>query len=269
MSEKKTLSIITVCYNAAEDLKKTMESVLAQTFCDYEYIIQDGGSTDSTSALVEQYSELFKKRGISLTFVSEKDGGIYDAMNRALQHCNGKWVQYMNAGDYYHSEQVLEHVFQGDIIADTTVLFGNSIEWEAGHEYFLEGRVDNLLEKDQICHQSSFIDREWMCEQQYDTGYRIAADYNFFLGTYFAEKKFQKLEQVVSVFVKDGVSSTQELQRVRETQEVRSKYGLIEKDSKEYKKKIRAAAFKQWILDYTPKWFSDFLRRVRRKTRKR
>lgn len=268
MSLGKTLSVITVCYNAEEDLHKTMGSVLEQTFSDYEYIVQDGGSTDGTKALVEEYTEKFKQHGISLVFVSEKDHGIYDAMNRALKHCSGRWVQYMNAGDYYHSEKVLEKVFLSEIAEDATVLFGDSIEWEAGHEYFLEGRVDNLLQKDQICHQSSFIDREWMCQQLYDTKYRIAADYNFFLGTYFSGKKFQKIEQVISVFIKDGISSTQELRRVQETQDVRSRYGLIEIGSKEYNKKIWVARFKQWILDYTPKCFSDYLRRVRRKMRK-
>ena len=142
-----------------------------------------------------------------------------------------------------------------------------TVEVEAGLAYHLEGDISRIREKSLICHQSSFIRTDWMKEAGYDTGYRIAADYDFFLKTFMEGKTFYKLDQYISVFMKDGVSSTNELERVRETEAVRVKWELTDPCSKEYEKKLRAAAFKQMILDHTPRGFSDFLRKLRRKMR--
>ena len=96
---KPFVSIITVCYNAGEELTKTITSVLAQEYTDYEYIIKDGGSTDQTLSIAESFRESFWQKGISYRIVSEKDGGIYEAMNIAVRLSEGTWINFMNAGD--------------------------------------------------------------------------------------------------------------------------------------------------------------------------
>ena len=97
-----TYSIITVNYNNYEGLRRTIKSVVCQTYKDYEYIIIDGGSTDGSAELIRQYTD-------HLTFwVSEPDKGIYNAMNKGVAHANGEYLNFMNSGDCFYDENVLQ-----------------------------------------------------------------------------------------------------------------------------------------------------------------
>ena len=103
------LSIITVCYNAENEIARTIESVLKQTFNDFEYIIVDGASTDSTLNIVNSYKSSIQQ------IISEPDKGIYDAMNKGIKMANGEWVIMMNAGDQFASNTVLDEIFSSYI----------------------------------------------------------------------------------------------------------------------------------------------------------
>lgn len=103
------LSIITVCYNAENEIARTIESVLKQTFNDFEYIIVDGSSTDSTLNIVNSYKSSIQQ------IISEPDKGIYDAMNKGIKMANGEWVIMMNAGDQFASNTVLDEIFSSYI----------------------------------------------------------------------------------------------------------------------------------------------------------
>lgn len=259
------LSVITVCYQAEDGIARTLRSVLEQTFTDYEYIIKDGGSTDRTNAIIASWQPRFAEKGICLIHRSEPDGGLYEAMNQAVEEARGDWCSFLNAGDYYFGPQTLARVFSQDY--EETVVYGNTVEVEAGVPYHLEGDISRIREKSLICHQSALIRTDWMKTAGYNTRYRIAADYDFFLKTYMEGKTFRKLDQYIAVFIKDGVSSTNEWGRVQETEAVRESWHLIDRNSGEYRKKMRMARLKQWILDCTPLFFSNFLRGVRRKMR--
>lgn len=99
------LSIITVNYNDAKGLQRTIESVLCQTFHDYEFIVIDGGSTDGSVEVIKRYEKYIDY------WVSEQDGGIYPGMNKGLRQAKGEYVNFMNGGDCYHSSDVLEKIF--------------------------------------------------------------------------------------------------------------------------------------------------------------
>ena len=101
MINKLSVSIITVTYNSAETIKRTIESVLAQTVSPYEYILVDGKSTDDTLAIVEGYREAFEEKGIVLRIISEKDNGIYDAMNKGIGMASGDIIGMINSDDWY------------------------------------------------------------------------------------------------------------------------------------------------------------------------
>lgn len=103
------ISIITVCYNAENEIEKTIESVIKQTFNDFEYIIIDGSSTDSTLNIVNSYKSYIQQ------IISEPDKGIYDAMNKGVKMANGEWVIMMNAGDQFASNTVLDEIFSSYI----------------------------------------------------------------------------------------------------------------------------------------------------------
>ncbi len=97
-------SIITVCLNSAPTIRDTIESVLAQTLPPFEYIIVDGGSTDGTAETVRSYRDSFIKKGIEFVFITERDEGIYDAMNKGIRAARGDIIGLINSDDWYERE---------------------------------------------------------------------------------------------------------------------------------------------------------------------
>ena len=97
------VSVITISYNAVSVIEDTIQSVLNQSYKDIEYIIIDGGSTDGTVDIIKKYQDKINY------WVSEPDNGIYDAMNKGIDKATGEWINFMNAGDYFHSNLTLEN----------------------------------------------------------------------------------------------------------------------------------------------------------------
>lgn len=120
---EKSISIITVCYNAAHLLAKTIESVIEQTYKNIEYIVVDGNSTDNTNDIIAQY------RNKISTYLSEPDSGIFDAMNKGISMAKGDLIIFLNAGDYYVSPFVIEYFISKLNTELTEVFFGRFI-WE-------------------------------------------------------------------------------------------------------------------------------------------
>ena len=110
---KLLISVVTVCYNAADTIEKTMLSVLNQTYHDIEYIIIDGGSTDGTVEIIRKYADRIAY------WVSEPDKGIYDAMNKGIKVATGEWINFMNAGDEFVDANVLDKLFFAKTVAST------------------------------------------------------------------------------------------------------------------------------------------------------
>jgi glycosyltransferase involved in cell wall biosynthesis len=174
----KKLSIITVCLNEADKIGKTIQSVAGQSFKDYEYIIIDGASTDGTPDVIKQYESAYDK------LVSEPDGGIYQAMNKAADMAKGEYLFFLNAGDYYSEPDILEKVFSADYSSD--ILYGDSII-----DLKVLGQVlrksPGVIDKrymffNTIPHQGAFIKKSFFEKNlKYDESYKIAADYDFFL----------------------------------------------------------------------------------------
>ena len=103
------ISIITVSYNSEKTISKTIESVYKQNYQDFEYIIIDGQSNDKTLDIIKQYKTIFKEKMI---WVSEKDKGIYDAMNKGLKMASGEVVGLLNSDDFYTSRDILSTIYE-------------------------------------------------------------------------------------------------------------------------------------------------------------
>lgn len=267
MNKKKLLSIVTVCYNSEKEIEKTIQSVYSQTFNDYQYVIKDGGSTDKTNEIIASYQKQFEEKGIAFVHISASDGGIYEAMNESLQYCNGTWVNYMNAGDIFFDSQVLEDVFSELTEKETDVIFGDAAEKEGNECYLWTGKIDGLTEKCTICHQAFFCRTEIMKEIQFNTDYRIGADYDFFLKLFLQKRNFKKINRIITVFGRDGVSSTNEYKKVEEMERIKRSYGLSKRCSFRYCKNMMLAIARQVVVDSTPETFSIWLKKVRRKKR--
>ena len=181
------LSIITVNLNNAEGLRKTIESVVSQTFTDFEYIVIDGGSTDGSIEIIKQYTD-------KITYwVSEPDKGIYNAMNKGILRAKGEYCLFLNSGDYLYSDTVLSDVFSYDLKED--IIIGRLLLSSDNTTELGGGRTYACLQKGQaltlyniywgsINHQSSFIKRNLFHQYGlYDENYKIISDWIFFLKT--------------------------------------------------------------------------------------
>lgn len=193
-----TISIITICYNAADDLAKTAESVRGQAFKDYEYIVVDGGSRDNTLDVIKQNEDVITK------WVSEPDRGIYDAMNKGIRMANGEWLIMMNAGDVFANEAVLSRVFERPIPKDKAFLYGNTLHRMSNGR--LVERVTSW-EKGDINHQAVIYRRSLHDEHgmYIVTKKIIVSDYLFFIRI--PEEQVQKINLAISINDPTGISN--------------------------------------------------------------
>ena len=202
------LSIITICKNDLSGLRKTVESVKVQSSKDFEFIVIDGASSDGT---VDYLNENI----LSITkFVSEKDSGIYNAMNKGITLSSGEFCLFLNAGDYLADKNVLERVFSINHPED--LLYGNMlIETFDGQRKLgkMPKKITFLhMMEDTIWHPVSFIRRS-LFERfgNYNENYKMVADYEFFLKIILVHKvKTFNLNFPISVFNLNGFSSKKE-----------------------------------------------------------
>lgn len=198
----KLISIITVVYNDANHIGDTVLSVLSQKYQDVDYVVIDGGSTDKTLSILEQYRD-----NISC-LISESDNGIYDAMNKGVANAQGVWVCFMNSGDTFYDANTLLNVApllnsHYDVVyGDTNCLY------DIGN-YIVKSKEPQYLKRNMpFCHQSSFTKRSLLLEHPFDLSFKYVADYNFFYNCYLNSFRFKRIDIVIANFdAVEGISS--------------------------------------------------------------
>ena len=223
-------SIITVCYNSEKTIERTIKSVLNQTYKDYEYIIIDGGSTDQTLNIVMQYEPSFEGK---LKYISEKDNGIYDAMNKGIAMAEGKLIGIVNSDDYYEPDalEIMKNRF--DTLDDKEkkhlVMYGFQRIVKDDKELAIEIYNHENLDKQMISHPTCFVSKETYKDfGVFDTKYKSAADYDLMMRFYHkSDTTFVPVYDVISNFERGGISGTGIGQK--ETAMIRYEYGLVPK----------------------------------------
>jgi glycosyltransferase involved in cell wall biosynthesis len=203
MTLGKLFSVVTVCRNAKSEIRDTLESVITQNFDDFEYVVMDGNSTDGTQAVIGEYREHIAH------FTSEKDGGIYDAMNKSVLRCSGKYVLFMNAGDRFLNASVLKQVSESlnDYVAD--VVYGDTEVFypNFGTSRLIKAKHLGKLPFGMIAsHQSIFVKRDFLINHPFDISERLAADYKALCVAVNSGRQFAKLDLCVSRVSAGGVS---------------------------------------------------------------
>lgn len=199
------VSIITVVYNAKDALEHTIQSVLLQTDQRYEYIVIDGGSMDGTVEVIKKYQEHIAY------WISERDKGLYGAMNKALRVVKGKYIWFMNAGDLIYDNKVIENIiklYQPDV----DVFYGETVMIDDAGNVLGDRRLkapEMLTYKSLsmgmvVCHQSFIAKRE--CCDYYNTDYKIAADIEWMINTLKHSKKIVNTHLYITRFKDDGLS---------------------------------------------------------------
>lgn len=197
MTPHPRISIVTVCYNNLSALQQTMHNVAEQQYDDMEYIVVDGQSDDGTPAYLENYPGKLDR------WVSERDGGIYDAMNKGARMATGEWVIFMNAGDTFAAPDVLQRIFEqsrteADVIYGDVVKGGRVKPAEAPHN----------SHRMFFCHQSVLVRRKLLLQYPFDTNHRMSADFKQMKTLYLAGYRFVQLPFAVACFDTTGVSNT-------------------------------------------------------------
>ncbi|MBR2215365.1 MAG: glycosyltransferase [Selenomonadaceae bacterium] len=195
------VSIVTVCLNSKNCLEQAMRSVFYQNYDNIEYIVIDGGSTDGTLDIIKKY-----ERNITY-WVSERDKGIYDAMNKGVAKATGDIIGFMNSDDWYETDSISTIVATFSA-SDADIVYGDAIRIN-GNAFQKQQtlRLKDLIFGMNICHQASFTRSKLLRENPFDTSYKISADYNFFLKMYFQGKKFRRVDAVIAFYRLGGISS--------------------------------------------------------------
>ena len=227
-----TFSIIVVCLNAGTKLRGTIESILSQTDRDYEIIIKYGSSADEVT---RTYLDNYKQKEPRIRVYCNKDTGIYDAMNQAVQYIRGDYVLFLNCGDRFYDNEVLvqvkEHITHvkeqasqdgmqsgrqksayAESLSNRYIFYGN----------ICERRTDAFVQSNPVidefacyrnvpCHQACFYAAGLLKEKRFDTAYRVRADYEHFLWCYFkGHARTVYMPVTVALYEGGGFSETRE-----------------------------------------------------------
>lgn len=221
-------SLITICYNEEKRINKTCKSISQQNFKNFEWIIIDGNSADRTLDVIKKYKDFFSK------LISEKDNGRYHAMNKGIKNAKGKYLLFVNGGDYLQNKDVLQKVY--DFIMkdnERNDIYCGDILLENGRIF---SRIGNKLDKQffifkTIPHQASFIKYNLFKKYgNYDEKYEIVGDYDFWVRSILlGESSVKFLPFVISVFDLKGVGSSYKFYKkhIKERNDVLLKNHLI------------------------------------------
>lgn len=210
--DKPLVSIITVIYNGEAYIEQTILSVLNQTYDNVEYIIIDGESTDGTVDIIKKYEEKIDY------WVSEKDNGIYDAMNKGIMLASGVWINLLNAGDIFCNNSVLMNVVSDlntDSINNYGVVAGAYILERNGEKRFPEKNINHVKYGGLLsCHQAILFNKHILKDSiYYDLRYMICSDNDMMMRIVKNNIKVKYLDQAICYFQDGGISSDRTLHR--------------------------------------------------------
>lgn len=199
------LSIITINRNNASGLSRTIESVIAQTWKNFEYIVIDGASTDESVEVIKKYNSPIT------TWVSEPDSGIYNAMNKGIMKASGEYCLFLNSGDFLVNERALEKANSHDWSADIVLFSLINTNREVSYLKCPPSRISlYTFLHGNLSHPSSFIRRSLLLELGcYKENYRIISDWCFFIDALIIHNaSYEKSDVLLSVYDRSGVSAS-------------------------------------------------------------
>ena len=198
------ISVITVCYNAQKTIENTIQSVLNQTYQDIEYIVIDGASTDDTLSILQKYNTQLK-------YISEKDNGLYDAMNKGINLASGEYIMFLNADDKFYNDKVIENFAKECEMQKTDIVYGNLAFLKDGNISIQRHKrlnkiylIKNTPQQPATFYKKSIFEKVGL----FNTNFRIVADQEWFLRAFL---KFHIsshwLDETVTIFSTDGLSN--------------------------------------------------------------
>lgn len=209
-------SIITITFNAQNELQPTLDSVKAQTFTDYEYLVIDGASKDNTVVMAREANIP------NTTIISEPDKGLYDAMNKGVRKAKGEYLIFLNAGDSFAANNILELIAETAKSTDADIIYGNTdlvnderVKLGARHlsppaELTFKSFSNGML----VCHQAFVAKRSIVGE--YDMQYRFSADYKWCIECLLKSKNNQYIPTTFIDYLVEGITDKNRYKSLRE-----------------------------------------------------
>lgn len=202
------ISIITINYNNKNGLTETIRSIVNQTAKDFEYIVVDGGSSDGSLDVIKKYASSIHY------WVSEKDSGIYNAMNKGTKAAHGDYCLFLNSGDILINNDIIKHVLTFNFSAD---IISGDIKFTSGRKTKAPQWVSmKTFIIGSLPHQATFIKRELLLDNPYDERFKIGGDWRFFIQVLiYKNVSYMRIPMVISLFDTSGISSTESKQSER------------------------------------------------------
>src|SRR5665213_455236 len=227
-ASKPTLSVITVVYNNARDIERTLLSVINQTYEAIEYIVIDGASADGTTEIITRY----KSRGQIAKFISEKDDGIYDAMNKGLTLATGDYVLFMNSADEFYEPDTVRKVFESsrgaDIYYGETEMINDKGEVLGQRRHKVPSQLNwrSFKYGMSVSHQAIYIRRA--LAGPFDRRYQLSADIDWIIRAVKHAEKVVNVKRYVARYQVGGMSKSRQRQSLLERFDIMKRYyGLI------------------------------------------
>lgn len=207
---KPIVSVITVVFNDKAGIERLIKNIAQQSYRNIEYIVVDGGSTDGTLDIIRRHEDLIDH------WTSEKDKGIYDAMNKGVSLATGEWVNFMNAGDSFYAPTTVAEIMES-MPPSVDLVYGHTYYNEDGRMRLIETYSIDTLWKSMICsHQSIFARRCLLTARPFNLAYKISSDFDFIYYSYTKGAKFHDTKKIVAVHSVDGVSEQRIIRRMLE-----------------------------------------------------
>ena len=208
------ITVVTVTFNARITLEQTILSVINQNDIELEYIVIDGGSNDGTIDIINKY-----RRNI-FYWESSKDNGIYDAMNKSLNHASSEWIIFMNSGDKFYDNNTLSNIYKNFLRSknDYDIIYGN-YSFISNEKLIIKYpyHISTIWKRIPMCHQSIIFKTELLKERPYNLDYKFCADYYFLYNEYLNfNKKFIYVDYTISTISRNGFSETNSIETYKE-----------------------------------------------------
>ena len=207
MGRVKKVTVVTICYNNEEEIRRTLDSMLAQTYGgEVEYLIIDGGSTDNTCVIAQSYQDVFTEKGIDYRVYSEPDQGIYDAMNKGIAKATGDIIGLLNGGDAYEQEtlSVVVDIFERK---NPEVVFGNIRLFKTdGSSFVKKARLRNYQTSRDWNHPTMFVKASLYIENPFPCK-GIHDDYGLYLRFRKQGRRIETINEVLASFYMGGASN--------------------------------------------------------------
>lgn len=246
---KPKVSVITVCYNAADTLERTILSVINQKYDNLEYIIIDGNSQDETLSIIHKYAHRISK------WKSEPDKGIYDAMNKGVFSATGEWIIFRNSGDVFFNEHSIEIVFEKYIDGGEDFIVCKCRCEKLGLYYEATPNLGtfSIYEGMPFSHPSTFIRRSTQLKYPFNISYRNSADYCFFLDALLHGATYKYLNETIAIMdCETGTSVDNSVRSLTEDLVILMEFNSPHRYISKLKKKLKLKRFVNKIKKIIP-----------------